>query len=115
MLITRLSLYNFIKENKISRINFIFFCIAISMIIYFAVVSIFGEKGIIKYYLTDKEFKKIEQQKIDLENKINQKKEMIQGMNYESLDLDLVDEQSRKILGYVGKDEIVIYQDKTKK
>lgn len=115
MLLTRLSVYNFIKKNKISRINFIFYCVAISLIIYFAIVSIFGEKGIIKYYLTKKDFQKIEQQKVDLENKINQKREMIEGMNYESLDLDLVDEQSRKILGYVGKDEIVIYQDKTKK
>ncbi len=36
-------------------------------------------------------------------------------MDYNSLDLDLVDEQSRKTLGYVGKDEIVIYREKANK
>jgi hypothetical protein len=34
------------------------------------------------------------------------------GMNLESLDLDLLDEQARKVLGYAGKNEVVIYREK---
>jgi len=75
-------------------------------------VSIFGDKGLIEYYSLKKESRRIENDKVELINKIRIKKDMIKAMDYESLDLDLVDEQSRKILGYVGKDEIVIYQDK---
>lgn len=75
-------------------------------------VSIFGDKGLIEYYTLKKEAQRIENDKVELINKIRIKKDMIKAMDYESLDLDLVDEQSRKILGYVGKDEIVIYQDK---
>jgi len=75
-------------------------------------VSIFGDKGLIEYYSLKKESHRIENDKVELINKIRIKKDMIKAMDYESLDLDLVDEQSRKILGYVGKDEIVIYQDK---
>ena len=50
--------------------------------------------------------------KKELIGKMRTKKSMVEGMNLESLDLDLVDEQSRKVLGYVGKSEVVIYQDK---
>lgn len=82
------------------------------MIFYFMFVSLFGEKGLIEYYSLKKEALRIENEKADLQNKIRLKRDMIKAMNYDSLDLDLVDEQSRKILGYVGKDEIVIYQDK---
>jgi cell division protein FtsB len=83
---------------------------AISAIFYFMIISIFGEKGLLKFYSLQKEAIRIEHDKAELLNKIRIKREMIKAMNYDSLDLDLVDEQSRKILGYVGKDEIVIYQ-----
>lgn len=85
------------------------------MIFYFMFVSVFGEKGLIEYYLLKKQVSQIELQKFELQDKIRFKKEMIKGMDYDSLDLDLVDEQSRKILGYVGKDEVVIYQEKNNK
>ena len=60
----------------------------------------------------------IEEKKISKENldkKIENKKNMIKGMSSDSLDVDLLDEQSRKTLGYVGKDEIVIYKEDRKK
>jgi len=88
---------------------------AISSLFYFMFVSIFGEKGLLKFYSLKNEAIKIENEKAELLNKIRIKQEMIKSMNYDSLDLDLVDEQSRKILGYVGKDEIVIYQNSDNK
>ena len=42
-----------------------------------------------------------------MENKQN----MVNGMSVESLDLDLLDEEARKDLGYAGKQEIVIYDE----
>ena len=36
---------------------------------------------------------------------------MVDGMNSNSLDVDLLDEQARRVLGYAGKNEVVIYQD----
>ena len=42
-----------------------------------------------------------------MENKQN----MVNGMSGESLDLDLLDEEARKDLGYAGKQEIVIYDE----
>lgn len=50
-----------------------------------------------------------------LANKLENKKNMVDGISAESLDLDLLDEQSRKVLGYVGKNEVVIYQNEEQK
>lgn len=111
MVITKRSLYDFVRKNRITKTTFIFYCIAVSLIFYFMLVSIFGDKGLIEYYQIKNQARNIEIEKTTLQNKIRVKHEMIKGMDYESLDLDLVDEQSRKILGYVGKDEIVIYQE----
>ena len=44
-------------------------------------------------------------------NIVKAKEDLIEGMKAESLDLDLLDEQSRKILGYVGEKEIIIYKE----
>lgn len=112
MVITKYTIYNFVKKNRITKSVFLCYCIALSTIFYFMFVSIFGDKGLIEFYTLKKEAVRIENDKADLINRIRIKKDLIKSMNYESLDLDLVDEQSRKILGYVGKDEIVIYQDK---
>ena len=82
------------------------------MIIYFIIVTIFGEKGLFFYKTLKSQVQNKEFVKRELISKMRTKKSMVEGMNLESLDLDLVDEQSRKVLGYVGKSEVVIYQDK---
>ena len=105
-------LYNFVKENNIKKPQFICYFIALALIIYFIIVTIFGEKGLFFYKSLKSQVQNKEFVKRDLLNKMRTKKSMVEGMNLESLDLDLVDEQSRKVLGYVGKSEVVIYQDK---
>lgn len=105
-------LYNFVKENNIKKPQFICYFIALALIIYFIIVTIFGEKGLFFYKSLKSQVQNKEFVKKELIGKMRTKKSMVEGMNLESLDLDLVDEQSRKVLGYVGKSEVVIYQDK---
>jgi cell division protein FtsB len=105
-------LYNFVKENNISKAQFIFYFIGIALIIYFFLTTIFGDKGLFFYQSLKTQIQNKEFVKRDLINKMHTRKSMVEGMDLESLDLDLVDEQSRKVLGYVGKSEVVIYQDK---
>ena len=105
-------LYKFVKENNINKAQFIFYFIGIALITYFLLTTIFGDKGLFFYQSLKAQVQNKEFVKRDLLNKMRTKKSMVEGMNLESLDLDLVDEQSRKVLGYVGKSEVVIYQDK---
>ena len=65
----------------------------------------------VKYFQLKKELQNKEFVKEGLENKMENKQNMVNGMSVESLDLDLLDEEARKDLGYAGKQEIVIYDE----
>lgn len=104
-------LYKFVKKNNISKNLFISYVTASLLVFYFLFITIFGEKGLIKYFELKKQIKSKEIVKFELQNKVKTKKAMVNGMDPENLDLDLVDEESRKVLGYVGKNEVVIYRE----
>jgi cell division protein FtsB len=104
--------YFFVKNNNVTKPVFVSYFIAISVIFYFLFFTIFGQKGIIQLFHLKNYIEAKQITKQDLLNKVEAKKNMVDGMNPNSLDLDLVDEQSRKVLGYVGKNEVVIYQNK---
>jgi cell division protein FtsB len=105
-------LYNFVRNHNIRKSSFIGYSIAFSVIAYFLFFTIFGDKGLFTLFSLKKETSKIEITKQELLNKMHNKKNMVDKMSTDSLDLDLLDEQSRKVLGYAGKNEVVIYQDK---
>jgi cell division protein FtsB len=108
----RTFLYNFVKKHHITKSLFIGYSIAFSVICYFFFFAFFGDKGLITFFSLKKEVSNIEITKQELINKMENRKNMVGGMSSDSLDLDLLDEQSRRVLGYVGKNEVVIYQDK---
>ncbi len=105
-------LYNFVRQHNITKPLFVGYCIAFSIIIYFLFFTIFNQKGLVEFFALKKQIENKEATKQELLNKMEAKKNMVDGMNLNSLDTDLLDEQSRKVLGYVGKNEVVIYQNK---
>lgn len=104
-------LYDLVKKHNISKPLFIAYFIALAVILYFALCTIFGEKGLVVYSSLSKQTANKENIKQDLSAKMQVKENMVKGMNLNSLDLDLLDEQARRVLGYSGKNEVVIYQD----
>lgn len=108
-----MTLYQFVKKYNISKTLFLVYFIFFALIIYFSFFIFFGQKGLIKYFSLKSEISEQNLQKKGLENKIKEKKIKVEGMKPESLDLDLLDEEARKNLGYSSKKEIIIYeQDK---
>ncbi len=108
-------LYNFVKKYQISKALFIGYFVAAFTILYFGFFIIFGDKGLIQLFVLKKQIDNKESTKQEVSAKMHAKKNMVDGMKPESLDLDLLDEQARKTLGYAGKNEVVIYHDKTNK
>lgn len=106
-------IYNFVKNHNITKPLFIGYFIAIFAIFYFTFFTFFGDKGLIEYFALKKQIENKEITKEELATKMQAKKNMVDGMNSEALDVDLLDEQARKVLGYAGKNEVIIYQDKT--
>jgi cell division protein FtsB len=105
-------LYNFVKKYNITKPVFIGYCIALAIIIYFTFFTIFGDKGLVKLFSLQKQIENKEIIKEELSAKMQAKKDLVDGMNPESLDIDLLDEQARKVLGYAGKNEVILYQNK---
>ncbi len=108
-------LYNFVKKHNITKLVFVSYFVAIVVILYFITIAIFAQKGLVELFSLKKQIDNKEITKQDLSNKMNIKKTMVDGMNLDSLDVDLLDEQARKTLGYVGKNEVVIYQEEMEK
>jgi cell division protein FtsB len=104
-------LYNLVKKYRIKKLLFVSYFIAFAAIFYFLALTFFGQKGLVEYFSLKEQIENKELTKEELLNKMNVKKNMVEGMNTGSLDVDLLDEQARKNLGYVGKNEVVIYKD----
>lgn len=74
---------------------------------YFSYHAVSGDRGLLalmqlsqKVEEAKKELDQTNAERLKLEHKVSLLKD-------ESLDLDLLDEQARKLLGYVGKDEVI--------
>ncbi len=107
-------LYNLVKKYNITKAVFIGYFIAIFVIFYFGFFIVFGDKGLIQLFVLKKQISNKEALKQETLIKMQAKKNMVDGMKTNSLDTDLLDEQARKVLGYAGKNEVVIYQDTPK-
>lgn len=104
-------LYSLVKKYQITKSLFISYFIVLSAILYFSFFIIFGSKGLIELCKISEQVKNKESIKREIIAKMNSKQNLVKGMDPDSLDIDLLDEQARKVLGYVGKNEVVIYQD----
>lgn len=104
-------LYNFIKKYSVTKPTFVVYCAVLSGVLYFFLSTLFGEKGLVELWKLKSRVDNREAAKQELMIKMQVKKNMVEGMNSESLDVDLLDEQARKTLGYAGKNEVVVYQE----
>ena len=104
---------NFFNINKKSKIILINFLISVSLLVisfYFTYNAIYGNNGLKKSVVLELEI-------IELNNKLNSIQKVLfdiekktSSLSKKNLDLDLLDEQSRKILGLIRPDEIMLIE-----
>ena len=104
---------NFFNINKKSKIILINFLISVSLLVisfYFTYNAIYGNNGLKKSIVLELEI-------IELNNKLNSLQQVLfniekktSSLSKKNLDLDLLDEQSRKILGLIRPDEIMLIE-----
>ena len=87
----------------------IYFSVCIVLSIYFLLATFKGEYGLFKKYqlLATENVLRVElsyqtERKHILQNKVNR-------MSISSLDLELLDEQARRVLGMIGEKELIFY------
>ena len=94
---------------RIPIIELIYFSVCLILSIYFLLATFKGEYGLFKKYqlLATENVLNIEliyqtETKQILQNKVNR-------LSISSLDLELLDEQARRVLGMIGEKELIFY------
>ena len=95
------------KTFKILEITSLSVCVILSL--YFIIASFNGEFGVsAKYHLLAKE-KVLAKEFNVINEEIKIIKNRIKRLSDTSLDLELLDQQARIILGMIGEDELIVF------
>ena len=99
-----------IFKNKI--ILYLSFLITFFIFIYLVYFFINGQRGLLKYLYLTKQAEEYDNTLAKLQNDNNYYLDRTMRLKPNTLDLDYLDEQARKKLGLIDKNEIVIILDK---
>lgn len=94
---------------RVQKKSFVTFFVGITLILYFLFYTIFGNRGIVDYFALKAELNSQNSIKNQLSTKIEDKQNLVNRMENQSLDVDLLDEQVRKNLGYAKTNEVIIF------
>ncbi|MFV0361197.1 FtsB family cell division protein [Tropicimonas sp.] len=86
----------------------IFLTIVFSLAMYFTFAAVQGDFGLFRRVEIEAETRMLEAEREVLRAKVAQMRNLTHRLSEDFLDLDLLDEQARDVLGLIRNDEIVI-------
>ncbi|MEM1074972.1 MAG: septum formation initiator family protein [Pseudomonadota bacterium] len=86
----------------------IFFALALGLSAYFTFAAVQGDYGLFRRAEIDAEADALRQQLRLVQTDVARMENLTQRLSDDYLDLDLLDEQARRVLGMIRADEIVI-------
>ena len=86
----------------------LFFAVAFALAIYFTFAAVQGDFGIFRRAEITAEAQALRSQLTEVEAEVNRMENLTLRLSDDYLDLDLLDEQARQVLGLIRSDEIVI-------
>lgn len=86
----------------------IFSAVAFSLTLYFVFAAIQGDFGLFRRAEIEAEQRELRAELAELEERVARMENLRKRLSDDYLDLDLLDQQARDILGYVRSDEIVV-------
>ena len=98
-----------ILKNKI--VLFLSFLITFFIFIYLVYFLIYGQRGLLQYFYLSKQNQEYTQKLTKLTSENDYFSDRIKRLQPNTVDLDFLDEQVRKKLGLIDKNEIVIILD----
>ena len=84
------------------------FAVALMLGLYFTFAAVQGDYGLFRRAEILSDAKKLEAELTVLKNEVDKMTNLTLRMSDEYLDLDLLDEQARDILGQIRSDEVII-------
>lgn len=79
---------------------------------YLAFHAVSGERGLYAWFRESKRLEFLQASLKETQAKREGYERNIKLLRPESIDLDMLDEQARQVLGFVGADEVVVYTEK---
>ena len=98
-----------ILKNRV--ILYLSFLVTFFIFIYLVYFLIYGQRGLLQYFYLSKQNQEYTQKLTKLTSKNDYFSDRIKRLQPNTVDLDFLDEQVRKKLGLIDKNEIVIILD----
>ena len=98
-----------ILKNRV--ILYLSFLVTFFIFIYLVYFLIYGQRGLLQYFYLSKQNQEYTQKLIKLTSENDYFSDRIKRLKPNTVDLDFLDEQVRKKLGLIDKNEIVIILD----
>ena len=95
-------------SQRLSISAIIFFVLMTLLGVYFAYAAVQGPSGILRRVQLEAETRDLIRQRDSLQAEVDQMRNLTHRLSDEYLDIDLLDERARDVLGYARPDEIVI-------
>lgn len=83
--------------------------VCVLVLFYLGFHAISGERGVAALFREKRELAALQAELASVRAKREALEVKVARLNSESLDLDLLDEQARRVLGMAGKDEVVYF------
>lgn len=95
-------------QSRVSISALVFFALMVLVGLYFAIAAVQGPSGILWRVQLDAETTELVAERDRLRAEVDRMKNLTRRLSDEYLDIDLLDERARDVLGYARADEIVI-------
>ena len=95
-------------SQRLSISAIIFFVVMVLLGIYFAYAAVQGPSGILRRVQLEAETRDLIRQRDSLQAEVDQMRNLTHRLSDEYLDIDLLDERARDVLGLVRADEVII-------
>lgn len=86
----------------------IFFAVSFGLCVYFTFAAVQGDFGLFRRAEIDAESRALQTKLDDLTRQVSRMENLTRRLSDDYLDLDLLDQQARDVLGLLRSDEIVI-------
>ena len=97
-----------IRRNRPATGTILYFLGALMLGLYFTFAAVQGDYGVFRRSEILAEQRVLEEKLMDVESEVAQMENLTRRLSDTFLDLDLLDEQARDVLGLIRTDEIVI-------
>lgn len=96
------------RSNRPSFGGFVFFALAFALSAYFTFAAVQGNYGLFRRVEIAAEYDVLSRDLAALQSEIDAMENLTRRLSDDYLDLDLLDQQAREVLGLLRADEIVI-------